>query len=193
MRVCEWAELEGFNPQTVWKWCREDRMPVPFTRTSVGTVIINDPKYESQAENSVGVVACYGRVSSSDQRDDLTRQMDRLKAFAINLSCQDPKMVAEVGSDMNENWTKLNRLLADPKISTIIVEHRDRLARLNFTLIESALKAGGRRLIVVDNNEIDDDLVRDMTEVLTSFCARLYGRRLARNKAKAALEAAENA
>ena len=193
MRVREWAELEGFNPQTVWKWCREDRMPVPFTRTSVGTVIINDPKYESQAENSVGVVACYGRASSSDQREDLTRQMDRLKAFAINLSCQDPKMVAEVGSGMNENWTKLNRLLADPKVSTIIVERRDRLARLNFTLIESALKAGGRRLIVVDNNEIDDDLVRDMAEVLSSFCARLYGRRLSRNKAKAALEAAENA
>ena len=193
MRVREWAELEGFNPQTVWKWCREDRMPVPFTRTSVGTVIINDPKYESQAENSVGVVACYGRASSSDQREDLTRQMDRLKAFAINLSCQDPKMVAEVGSGMNENWTKLNRLLADPKVSTIIVEQRDRLARLNFTLIESALKASGRSLIVVDNSEVDNDLVRDMTEVLTSFCARLYGRRSARNKAKAALEVAKNA
>lgn len=193
MRVREWAELEGFNPQTVWRWCREDKMPVPFTRTSAGTVIINDPKYEPQAEKSAGLVACYGRVSSSDQRDDLTRQLDRLKAFAINLGCQDPKMVGEIGSGMNENRTKLNRLLSDPKISTIIVEQRNRLARLNFTLIESALKASGRSLIVVDNSEVDNDLVRDMTEVLTSFCARLYGRRSARNKAKAALEVAKNA
>ena len=52
-----------------------------------------------------------------------------------------------------------------------------------------ALKAQGRRVIVVDDAELDDDLVRDMTEVLTSFCARLYGRRAAKHRAQAALEA----
>ena len=45
-------------------------------------------------------------------------------------------------------------------------------------------------LIVVDETEVDDDLVRDMTEIMTSFCARLYGRRSARNRARRALEAA---
>ncbi|PWH07984.1 IS607 family transposase, partial [Bifidobacterium longum] len=48
MRVREWARREGFNEQTVWQWCREDRMPVPFERMSTGTIIIHDPKYESQ-------------------------------------------------------------------------------------------------------------------------------------------------
>lgn len=55
---------------------------------------------------------------------------------------------------------------------------------MNANLIESALNAAGRRLIVVDKSELDDDLVRDMTEVLTSFCARLYGRRGAKQRAQ---------
>ena len=73
------------------------------------------------------------------------------------------------------------------------MEHRDRLARMNAGLVESALKAQGRRIIVVDDTEPDDDLVRDMTEALTSFCARLYGRRAARHKTDAALRAARDA
>lgn len=48
MRVREWARREGFNEQTVWQWCRENRMPVPFERMGTGTIIIHDPKYESQ-------------------------------------------------------------------------------------------------------------------------------------------------
>ena len=94
---------------------------------------------------------------------------------------------------MNDRRRKLNKVLSDPTIGTIIVEHRDRLARMNAGLIESALNAQGRKLIVVDDTELDDDLVCDMTEVLTSFCARLYGRRVAKRKTDAALKAARDA
>ncbi|MHB1853213.1 MAG: hypothetical protein ACYCU6_13725, partial [Acidimicrobiales bacterium] len=52
--------------------------------------------------------------------------------------------------------------------------------------------AHGRRLVVIDPGEVDDDLVQDMTEVLTSFCARLYGKRSARNRAEKALRCARN-
>ena len=61
---------------------------------------------------------------------------------------------------------------------------------MNAELVEAALSAHGRRLVVLDDGEVDDDLVRDMTEVLTSFCARLYGRRSARNRAEKALRCA---
>lgn len=194
MRVREWAEREGFNVQTVWQWCREDRMPVPFERTKTGTIIINDPKYETPREPSRnGRTVCYARVSSPDQRNDLQRQADRLKAFALSMGVEKPEVVTETGSGMNDSRRKLNRLLADPTVGTIIVEHRDRLARMNAGLVESALKAAGRRLVVVDDSESDDGLVSDMTEALTSFCARLYGRRAARDKAKAALKAADDA
>ncbi|PST47273.1 IS607 family transposase [Bifidobacterium callitrichos] len=193
MRAKEWAAREGLNEQTVWKWCRENRMPVPFERS--GSVwLIHDPKYEKPAVPAVGSrTVCYARVSSADRKDDLQRQAERLKAFAIGMGVESPEVVCETGSGMNDKRRKLNRILADPTVGTIVVEHRDRLARMNAGLVESALKAAGRRLIVVDDSELDDDLVRDMTEVLTSFCARLYGRRAAGNKVEAALRAARDA
>lgn len=194
MLVREWAAREGLNPQTVWKWCRTGKMPVPVEHTPSGMWLVHDPKYETPTpDGNEGRTVCYARVSSADQKDDLKRQADRLKAFAIGMGVEDPEVVMETGSGMNDRRRKLNRLLSDPTVTGIIVEHRDRLARMNAGLVESALKAQGRRIIVVDDTELDDDLARDMTEVLTSFCARLYGRRAAKHKAEAALRAAHDA
>lgn len=65
---------------------------------------------------------------------------------------------------------------------------------MNTELAEAALAAHGRRLAVIDDSEVTDDLVRDVTGVPTSFCARLYGRRPARNRVEKALRcAARNA
>ena len=100
-------------------------------------------------------------------------------------------MVTEVGSGLNGRRPRLARLLADAQVATIVVEHRDRLARVGVEHLEAALAAHGRRLLVADPDETTDDLVRDMIEVLTSFCARLYGRRGARNRALRALTAAK--
>ncbi len=100
------------------------------------------------------------------------------------------RVEAEVGSGMNGARSKARRLLADPGVQTVVVEHRDRLGRMNTELVEAALSAHGRGLVVLDPDEVDDDLVRDVTEVLTSFCARLYGRRSARNRAEKALRCA---
>jgi putative resolvase len=71
----------------------------------------------------------------------------------------------------------------------IVVEHRDRLARFGVEHLEAALSAQGRRIMVADPGETTDDLVRDMIDVLTSMCARLYGRRGARNRAMRAITA----
>ena len=195
MLVKEWARLEGLHPQTVWKWCRQGTMPVPVEQTPTGMWLIHDPKYETASHpNPAGSrTVCYARVSSGGRKGDLQRQADRLKAFAINMGVKSPEVVTETGSGMNDKRRKLNRLLSDPTVGTLIVEHRDRLARMNAGLVESALKAQGRRIIVVDDTEPDDDLVRDMTEALTSFCARLYGRRAAKRKTDAALKAARDA
>ncbi|GAB4686153.1 hypothetical protein MOKP106_42480 [Mycobacterium avium subsp. hominissuis] len=83
--------------------------------------------------------------------------------------------------------------LSDPSVSVIVVEHRDRLARFGIEHLEAALSAHGRRVIVADRGETTDDLVRDMIEVLTSMCARLYGRRGARNRAMRAVTATKHA
>lgn len=161
-------------------------MPVPFTRTATGMFLIHDPKYEN-TNHSLGPtkIVCYARVSSSDQKADLERQADRLKDFAMGMFPDAHiEVVSEIGSGMNDNRKKLGRVLSDSTATHIVVEHRDRLAGMNFSLIDKALNAQGRRIIVVDNNEVDDDLVRDVTEVLTS----LYGRRSARRRAHKAVD-----
>jgi putative resolvase len=136
-------------------------------------------------------MAIYARVSSADQRGDLDRQVARLVEHSTGAGMAPTKVVSEVGFGLNGHRTKLLRLLSDPGVGTIVVEHRDRLARFGVEYLEAALAAQGRRLIVVEGAEVTDDLVRDMVEVLTSFCARLYGRRSAKRRAQAALAATE--
>ena len=169
-------------------------MPVPVEHTPSGMWLVHDPKYETPTpDGNEGRTVCYARVSSADQKDDLKRQADRLKAFAIGMGVEDPEVVMEIGSEMSGNRRRLSAILSDPSISMIIVEHRDRFARMNMGLVESALKADGRRIVVIDDSEMNDDLVMDMTDILTSFCARLYGRRSAGDRANKAMEVMRDA
>jgi predicted site-specific integrase-resolvase len=101
------------------------------------------------------------------------------------------RVVTEVGSALNRRRRKLLALLRDPEVTSIVVEHRDRFARFGAQYVEAVLSASGRRLLVVDPAEVDDDLVRDVTEILTSLCARLYGRRAAANRAARAVATLE--
>jgi putative resolvase len=188
VRLREWAESQGVHYQTAWKWFRDGTLPVPAVKTASGTILVH-PERQGGTGGGLGL---YGRVSSHDQRADLDRQVARLLRWAVSAGLPVVRVEAEVGSGMNGARSKLRRLLADPKVTTVVVEHRDRLARMNAELGEAALSAHGRRLVVLDPGEVDDDLVRDMTEVLTSFCARLYGRRSARNRAEKALRCAEH-
>ena len=82
--------------------------------------------------------------------------------------------VSEVGSGLHGRRPKLRKLLANPEIQTIVVEHRERLMRFGAEYVEAALAAQGRKLMVMESSEVKDDLVPDMIEVLTWFCARLW-------------------
>jgi len=93
---------------------------------------------------------------------------------------------------LNGHRPKLMRLLNNSSIKIIAVEHKDRLMRFGYEYVEAALQSQGRCIMVIDNKELKDDLAEDMIAILTSFCARLYGRRSAKNKAKKALEALNN-
>lgn len=124
-----------------------------------------------------------------EQRPDLDRQVARITRWATEQGLSVDRVVAEVGSALNGHRRKFLGLLSDPSVRVIVVEHRDRFARFGAEYVEAALAATGRRLLVVDPAEVDDDLVRDMTEILTSFCARLYGKRAAANRAARAVAA----
>jgi putative resolvase len=108
-----------------------------------------------------------------DQKNDLNGQVSRLVLYANKKGWAVSQTVTEIGSGLNGHRPKLMKLLTNQNIKIILVAHRDRLMRFGAEYVESALSAQGRRLIVVDSSELKDDLVQDMIEVLTSYCARL--------------------
>jgi len=183
----QWAESQGIHHHTAYRWFHNGTLPVPATRVGPRTILVNAQTTGPVAPAGVGL---YARVSSHDQRADLDRQVARLTEWAAKAGASVVRVESEVGSGMNGGRRKVQRLLGDPAVGTVVVEHRDRLGRMNTELVEAALSAHGRRLVVIDQGEMEDDLVRDMVEVLTSFCARLYGKRSARNRAEKALRCA---
>jgi putative resolvase len=187
MKLSAWARKNGVSYQTAWNWFSAGQLPVPARQTATGTILVEEPT------SVVGKAALYARVSSHDQKSDLNRQVARLSAFAAASGLTVASVVTEVDAGLNGARPKLTRLLRDPAISALVVEHRDRLTTFGFEYLQAALLATGRQLVVVDEKELHDDLVRDMVEVLTSFCARLYGRRSAKHRAAAAVAAAGSA
>ena len=195
IRLTDWGRQYGLDPQSTWRMLNEGRLPAHLRVERIGRlwyVILSD---EAPALLTVG----YARVSSHEQKPQLEPQQkpqlepqaNRLWAYAGQNGIALDRVVSEVASGLNDRRPKLRRLLADPKVGTILVEHRDRLARFGVGMVDAMLQARGGRLLVIEDNEVDDDLVRDMTEILTCFCARLYGRRSAANRARRALSIAQ--
>jgi predicted site-specific integrase-resolvase len=181
VKLSHWARKHGISYLTAWRWFKAGKLPVPARQLPSGTILVEEP-------SPGGRTVLYARVSSANQRADLERQVERLRTFAQAQGWQDFEVVAEIGSGLNGKRRKLLRVLKDPTVGRIVVEHRDRLTRFDFELVEAALYASGKRIVVVEEGEVKDDLVRDLLEILTSACGRLYGRRSAKNRAKRALE-----
>lgn len=182
MKLSDWARKQGISYRTAWNQFRSGKLPVPARQLPTGTIIVDEVVRESKA-------VIYSRVSSSDQKKDLDGQIARCLSFANAQGIAVSATVSEIGSGMNGKRKKLLQLLADPELTHIIVEHRDRLMRFGSEFVEASLSARGVKLMIVDQSELTDDLVQDMISVLTSFCARLYGRRSAKNRAQKAIEA----
>ena len=182
MNLAEWAESQGIAKVTAYRWFHQGKLPVPARKIG-GLILVDQPETKV-----VGQSVVYARVSSSDQRSDLDRQVARVTEWATAQGISVDRVVTEVGSALNGRRRKFLAILRDPGVDRIIVEHRDRFARFAAEYVEAALAAQGRELLVVDSAEVDDDLVRDVTEILTCFCARLYGKRSATNRTKRVIE-----
>ena len=187
MKLSNWARQEGIQYKTAYHWFKNGILPVPARQLPTGTILV----YPDSPENRGA--ALYARVSSSDQKSDRDRPIARLSPYAAEHEMRVLTVIGEGGSGLNGHRPRLPSVLRDPKSGTILVEHRDRLARFGSEYIEAALAATGRSVVVVDPEEVKDDLVQDMIDVLTSMCARLYDRRSARNRAEKALQAASEA
>lgn len=159
-------------------------MPVPVLQAPSGTWLV-----EESSKQVSGRAVVYCRVSSADQKADLDRQVVRVVTEAGKRGLAVGEVVTEVGSGLDGKRSELHRLLADPLVSVVVVENKERVARFGVEHLQAALSATGRQLVVLDLLESTDDLVKDMTDLLTAMCARLYGQRAAKNRAARAIAA----
>lgn len=138
MKLSAYARMLGISYKTAyrqWKAGMLDAYQLP-TRT----IIVRDPITASSSD-----VALSARVSSLDQKDDLTRQMARLKDYAAAKGYQVSRIIQEIGSGLNDQRPKLLKLFTDSSIGIIVVEHRDRCTRFGFAYIQHLLTLQGRR------------------------------------------------
>src|SRR5579875_1925860 len=148
------------------QWAREQGIH-PVTARRVGHLILVDAPARSPAGVTARSRVLCGSASRSGSAGGACRHLGSPGGARR-------RIVTEVGAALNGKHRKFLALRRDPTVTTIVVEHRDRFARFGAEEVEAALAAQGRRLVVVDPSEVDDDLVRDVTEILTSLCARLY-------------------
>ena len=159
----EWALGQRVHPKTAYRWFREGTLPVPARRA--GRLILVDP-------------------------DPTLTVVGRVVAGATGRGLAVGQVVSEVGSGMNGHRRRLTKLLSDPAVAVIVVEHRDRLTRFGFEQLQASMAACGRSIVVLESKETTSDVVRDVTEVLTSLCVRLYGQRSAARRAAKAVAVA---
>ncbi len=178
------AASQGISYATAGRWFGAGRLPVPAYQAG-RLIVIGEP-----APAAAGLTVVYARVPSADQQPDLDRQVARITGWVTSQCLPVDRVLTGAGSALNGKRRKFPALLHDPSVSTIVVEHRDRLARVFAGYVTAAMAAPGRKLLVVDPAGVDDDLVTDVTEILTSLSARLDGRRAAANRAARALAAA---
>ena len=159
MKLSDYAKKLGISYKTAWRYFRDGKLDA--YQTDSGTIIVRDP-----VEAPSGV-ALYARVSSSDQKDDLARQVERLRAYAIANGYRVDKIVSEVASGLNDTRPKLIGLLRDASIGVIVVEYKERLTRFGFNYIVELLAVQGRTVEVIFPDETGDDLVADFIAVIT--------------------------
>lgn len=144
-----------------------------------GTIIVNDPDLGASKS-----IANYARVSSSDQKDDLQRQVQRLRDYCSANGYKIQKEVAEIASGLNDTRPKFLKLISDRSIGKIVVEHKDRATRFGFNYIKAILESNGRQIEVINETDTKDELIDDFVSMITSMAARIYGRRSSRRKAE---------
>ena len=188
MRLSEYAERHYIGYRAAWNRFKQGKIPGAFKDEVTGQILIPDEQDELMQRAVV-----YARVSTTGQKDDLERQADRLVQFATVRGLEVVSVVKEVGSGVNENRKKLNALLAkNDQWGVLVVEHRDRLARVGFGYIETLLSLMTKSVLVVETYEDSDEgRMNDVFSILHSFAASEYGKRGAKNRAERAQKALE--
>ena len=130
----------------------------------------------------------YARVSSHDQKDDLIRQVQILEMYCSKQGFN-YEVIQDLGSGMNyykKGLTKLLNLVLEGQVKRLVLTHKDRLLRFGGELVFSICEAKGVEVIIInkgdENSKFEEELAKDVLEIITVFSARLYGARSKKNK-----------
>ena len=177
MKLSHYAKQQGISYRTALRWFRDGT--IQGYQAPSGTIIVMEQESVQVAQK----VAIYARVSSSEHRENLERQAERLSQYCTVRGYQVALVVKEIASGVNDSRPKLLSLLKDTSITRVVVEHRDRLTRFGFHYIDALFSVQGRVIEVVNPAENDkEELLADLSSIIYSFCARLYGQRRAKRK-----------
>jgi putative resolvase len=176
MKLSAYAKRVGVTYKTAWQWWKAGHLDAYQLPT--GTIIVREPQPAASG------VALYARVSSADQKEDAVRQMQRLRGYAAARGYLVVTEVTEIASSLNDERPKLKKLLTNPRVGAIVVEHRDRLTRYGYGYIATLLAQQGRRVEAMYPSDTDDGLVDDFVAAMTSMAACIYGRRNSKRRAE---------
>lgn len=144
-----------------------------------------------EEDNKEIIVAAYARCSTPDQKahGDIERQSMRLFEYCTKHNYKVEHIIKDMGSGLNDKrkgFTKLCNLVVNKKINKVIIEHKDRLTRFQYNLIEFFFNSYGVEIELLDKKEYteQEELVNDMMMLIASFSGRLYSARAKENRKK---------
>lgn len=183
-------EIFGVHRNTLYNW--RSKGLIKNYPTPTGQVRYEESeiiKLVKNKDDKTSVV--YSRVSSSKQKEDLSRQAERIKKWALDNGFNVISEFSEIGSGLNSKRKKLDQvlnLIKTGKVSNLIVEHNDRLTRFGFEFIEKFCTEFGCRIVIINDSGVRDDIVKDLIDIIICFSSKLYGKRSSVNKAKILVE-----
>ena len=187
-KVCE---LLGISLSTAYRWIKSGKLTEEF-RTLGNHRRFNLSSIHSQfipTNNNNKLTLLYSRVSSHDQKQDLITQQSKLLHFAQSNNYSNIKVISDLGSGLNFKKSGLNHLLQlilTQQIQTLIINHKDRLLRFGSELIFKLCDFYHIKVIIIEDKSLsfEETLTHDVIELMTVFCAKLYGKRSHKNKLK---------
>jgi putative resolvase len=182
------AQELGVTKETLRRW--EKAGKVTSGRTPKGHRRYDLTKLQNIASKktiSPKKTIAYARVSSHDQKADLTRQVLVLESFCAQCGWT-YEILQDLGSGLNYSKKGLRKLIKEiclGGIQRLVITHKDRLLRFGSELIFSLCEQFGIEVVIINSSEgtdFEDDLMQDVLEIITVFSARLYGSRSRKNK-----------
>ncbi len=183
--------LLGISLSTFYRYCKAGILkPAFFTFGKHRRFSLSQLRQSFNIDNKAVLTICYSRVSSHDQKKDLISQEDKLMNYAKNNNYQNIISITDLGSGLNYKKPGLKQLISlifSNKVKTLIINHKDRLLRFGSELIFYLCDLFKVNVIIVENKadkSFEETLSADVIELMTVFCAKLYGKRSHKNKVK---------